>query len=200
MSDTIRRYETAAPAPSRADFLPAPIKYTADSSSPSAAINTVREDAANGNMLNNMHGGWITSNRSNRSNRHNKCRYRNSTINRGGRGRCGRCRRRNGRCTRRRSRRQGPAFKTRVSRRLRIRMVQRRIKKRNASSGKLQLHYGGGGGSGSGSESNTENAEFTVPQHGNSCGQGELNCAGNEAAILLATKNQMTANAHGDTV
>ena len=87
-----------------------------------------------------------------------------------------------------------------MSRRLRIRMVQRRIKKRNAASAKLQLRGGGGGGGGDSSESTTENAELTVPQHGHSCGQGELNCAGNEAAVLLSAKNQITANAHGDSL
>lgn len=89
-------------------------------------------------------------------------------------------------------RRQGAAFKTRVSRRLRIRMVQRRIKKRNAATAKFQMRGG--------SDSDAENADYTVPQHGHSCGQGELNCAGNEASVLLAAKNQMTANAHGDSL
>ena len=187
--DAIQRYETAAPAPTRADFAPAPIKYTAESSSASAALNTVRADAANGNMLNNMHGGWIRS----RRNRH---RYTSTIKLRGGRRRRG-SRGSRGRRDSRGTRRQGAAFKTRVSRRLRIRMVQRRIKKRNAASAKLQMR---GGSSDGGSESNTENANYTVPQHGHSCAQGELNCAGNEASVLLAAKNQMTANAHGDSL
>ena len=193
--DAIQRYETAAPAPTRADFAPAPIKYTAESSSASAALNTVRADAANGNMLNNMHGGWIPGGSKSRS-RRNRHRYTSTIKLRGGR------RRRGSRCSRGRRdsrgmRRQGAAFKTRVSRRLRIRMVQRRIKKRNAASAKLQMR---GGSSDGGSESNTENANYTVPQHGHSCAQGELNCAGNEASVLLAAKNQMTANAHGDSL
>ena len=178
--DAIQRHETAAPAPTRADFAPEPIKYTAESSSASAAINTVRADAANGNMLNNMRGGWIPG-RSRRSSRRSS-RNKHHKL-RGGRSR-----------SRSRSRRrQGAAFKTRVNRRLRIRMVQRRIKKRNAATAKLQMRGGSG-------ELNADTNNYTVPQHGHSCGQGELNCAGNEASVLLAAKNQMTANAHGDTL
>jgi len=181
--DAIQRHETAAPAPTRTDFAPEPIKYTAESSSASAAINTVRADAANGNMLNNMRGGWI-SGRSRRSSRRSTRRSsRNKHKLRGGRSRSR---------SRSRSRhRQGAAFKTRVSRRLRIRMVQRRIKKRNAATAKLQMRGGSG-------ELNAETNKYTVPQHGHSCGQGELNCAGNEASVLLAANNQMIANAHGD--
>ena len=76
-----------------------------------------------------------------------------------------------------------------MNRRLRIRMVQRRIK-RNTAAAKLQMRGG----------SSNENDHYTVPQHGHSCAEGELNCAGNEASVLLAAKNQMTANAHGDSL
>lgn len=73
-------------------------------------------------------------------------------------------------------------------------MIQRRIKKHNEATAKMQMR----GGS---SENNSSvNENYTVPQHGHSCKPDEINCPGNDAAVMLAAKNQMTANAHGDSL
>lgn len=195
--DAVQRYETAAPAPTRSDFNAAPIKYTADSASASAAINTTRADAANGNFLANMHGGRIRGRhhrrltsklhtaRSKRLSRRVKRRRISSS---------------NSKKSRSTVRQQGDAFKTRVNRRLRIRMMQRRIKKRINNSSTLKLRLRMHGGIGGTDNANPVNSNYVVPQHGHSCAAGETNCAGNEAAVLLSAKNQMTAYAHGDSV
>lgn len=83
-------------------------------------------------------------------------------------------------------------------------MMQRRIKKRinNSSTLKLRLRmHGGIGGTDNANPVNSNSdSNYVVPQHGHSCAAGETNCAGNEAAVLLSAKNQMTAYAHGDSV
>jgi len=203
--DAVQRYETAAPAPTRSDFNAAPIKYTADSASASAAINTTRADAANGNFLANMHGGRIRGRHHRRltSKLHTT---RSKRLSRRVKRRCISSSSSNSKKSRSTVRKQGDAFKTRVNRRLRIRMMQRRIKKRinNSSTLKLRLRmHGGIGGTDNANPVNSNsnsNSNYVVPQHGHSCAAGETNCAGNEAAVLLSAKNQMTAYAHGDSV
>ena len=83
-----------------------------------------------------------------------------------------------------------------MSRRLRLRLLQRRIKKRKNSAKQLhlQLQMRGGGGDGA-----VEGSTLTVPQHGRSCSPGELNCAGTSTASILGASNQMEANSLGDS-
>lgn len=208
--DAVTRTETPAPAPTTKDLTPPALQYTAQQASPAAAIDSVQADATKGNMMANMHGGWvpdkrgivnIVTNAASRSKKKGamsktKSRYRSRsrTIRRGGRGR--------GRLSRR-FRKQGSSFKHRVSRRIRLRLLQMRIKKRNIASAsrssrsnaKMQKPMRGG---------NTDAAVLgqndLVPQHGASCsGDADPNCPGLAAESLLTANRQSTANAHGDS-
>jgi hypothetical protein len=60
---TIVRTQTDAPAPTENDLKPLALEYTAAQASPSAAIDSVQADAAKGNMMANMHGGWVPDKR-----------------------------------------------------------------------------------------------------------------------------------------
>jgi len=201
--DRVFRTATPAPPPTAKDIKPEPLKFNAEQASPSAAINSVQADAAKGNMLANMHGGWVpdkrgivhvvTKARTNRSakpgsrtNRTNKSR----TIRRGGKSRCRSS-------LRRRFRKQGSSFKRRVSRRIRLRFLQRHIKKRSAASIKRSnaLMMGGNGNADTATDMGGGDP---VPQHGASCAPNAPNCAGNAAASLLTANRQATMNAHGD--
>jgi hypothetical protein len=162
----------------------------------------VQADAAKGNMMANMHGGWVPDKRGivhivtkakpersvktgsrTRSSFRSRSRSRSRTVRRGGK-----------RSLRRRFRKQGNSFKRRVSRRIRLRLLQRHIKKRRVAasikrSNALMMGGNAGGDMGGGDP---------VPQHGASCAPDAPNCAGNAAASLLTANRQATMNAHGD--
>ena len=199
----VSRSATHAVAPTAQDLKPPPLQYTAQQASPTAAIDSVQADAAKGNMVANMHGGWVpdkrgivhiittkasrsnkkTSRSRSRSKSRSRSRSRSRTIRRGGkRGR--------------RFRKQGRSFKRRVSRRIRMRLLERHIKKHSIGSNAMMQKMMRGG--------NNDTANIgggdRVPQHGASCsGSADPNCPGNAAASLLDATRQATANAHGDS-
>jgi len=210
--DAVIRTETSAAAPTADDLKPPALKYTPQQSSPAAAIDSVQADAAKGNMMANMHGGWVPDKRgivniiTNAASRSKKkgprskskskskskfgsrSRSRSRTIRRGGKGGMSR-----------RFRKQGSSFKHRVSRRIRLRLLQLRIKKRNIaaasrsrSKARMQKMMRGG-------DIQPVGAKVPVPQHGASCsGDADPNCPGLAAESLLTASRQSTANAHGD--
>ena len=203
--DAVTRTETAAAAPNAADLKPPPLQYTAQQASPAAAIDSVQADAAKGNMMANMHGGWVPDKRGivhivtkasgnkkngSRSRSRSTSGSRSRTIRRGGKRRLSR-----------RFRKQGCSFKRRVSRRIRLRLLQLRIKKRNIissrnrSNAKMQKMMRGGNNN----DADNIGGGDKVPQHGASCTPGIPNCPGNSAASLLDASRQATANAHGDS-
>ncbi len=151
-----------------------PILVDHSRQSPQAAINAVNAESEKANMMNNMIGGWIP-----------KSKVKSKKIKdvvKGG----ARLRRR--RTYSRRGRRL-TASDARVSRRLRMRMLQRRIKKRKSRrSGSLQQQMRGG-------------EVQTVPQHGTSCNNpNDTNCAGNISKGILDLSAQAAANSRGDSV
>jgi len=200
--DGVSRTVTPAPAPSAEELKPVPLMYTADQASPAAAIDSVKTDAANGNMVANMHGGWVpdkrgivrivTKTHSSRSKK-NGSRSRSRTIRRGGK----RATRSRTRIARRRFRKQGSSFKRRVSRRIRMRLLERHIKKRRSTNSNMQKMMRGGDNDAAAMGGGDP---VPVPQHGASCVPDAPNCAGNAAASLLTANRQATANAHGDSI
>ena len=198
--DAVIRSDTPAAAPTAADLKPPALEYTAQQASPAAAIDSVQADAAKGNMMANMHGGWVPDKhgivhlvtKTSRSNKKGsrRSRSRSRTIRRGGKRSL----------LSRQFRKQGSSFKRRVSRRIRLRLLQLRIKKRNIesarrsrSNAKMQKMMRGG---------NTEQAGSNdpVPQHGPSCsGDSDPNCPGLAAASLLTANRQATAYERGDS-
>lgn len=197
----VSRSLTDADAPTAQDMKPQPLQYTAQQASPAAAIDSVQADAAKGNMVANMHGGWVpdkrgivhivtkvkASKKRSRSSRSSSSRSRSKsrsrTIRRGGkRGR--------------RFRKQGRSFKRRVSRRIRMRLLERHIKKHSIGSNAMMQKMMRGGTSTN--ITNTGEGD-PVPQHGASCsGDADPNCPGLAAASLLTAGRQSTANAYGD--
>jgi hypothetical protein len=162
-----------------------PMIVPTNAASSKAAIDAVTAESTQTNTLNNMKiGGWMP-------NAKTKV-VKSKKVKVGGRRR-----------SRRQSRRrQSSAFDARVSRRLRLLMLQRRIKKRSSRRRKslrlrLQLH-GGSGGAGVPLQPGPEKTP-TVPQHGASCTPGEPNCAGNITQGILSLNAQAVANSHGDT-
>ena len=112
----------------------------------------------------------------------------------GGNGRT--ARRNRSRFTRsRRNRKPLSAFQRRVSHRVRMNLLHRKIRKsknnytqrRNQMQRQQQQQQGG---------------EAVVPQHGTSCagGAAQQNCPGNTSAALLDANRQAMANAQGDSV
>jgi hypothetical protein len=198
--DGVNRSVTPAPAPSAEELKPVPLTYTADQASPAAAIDSVKTDAAKGNMVANMHGGWVpdkrgivrivTKTHSSRSKK-NGSRSKSRTIRRGGK----RATRSRTRIARRRFRKQGSSFKRRVSRRIRMRLLERHIKKRRSTNSNMQKMMRGGD-----NDAAAMGGGEPVPQHGASCVPDAPNCAGNAAASLLTANRQATANAHGDSI
>lgn len=181
----IRRTATLEPAP---HAVVQPIIVDSSRQSPQAAIQAVNADSDKANMLNNMHGGWVPN---------PKTKVVKSKKVKGGRGR-----RRSYRTRRRYSR--SNVYDARVSRRLRMRMLQRRIKKRKSRrhgslqrQRQLQLQMRGGSGGG---QVPLQPAVQTVPQHGTSCTPGDTNCAGNISKGILDLNAQAVANSHGDKV
>ena len=171
-----------------------PMLVPASAASSKAAIDAVAADSIKINTLNNMKiGGWMPNAKTKA--------VKSKKVKVGGvRRRSGR---RSGRLSGRRSRRQqSSAFDARVSRRMRLLMLQRRIKKRSSRRRKslrlrLQLH-GGSGGAGVPLQPESETTP-TVPQHGASCTRGEPNCAGSITQGILSLNAQAVANSHGDT-
>ena len=200
--DGVTRSVTPVAAPSAADIKPVPLTYTAEQASPTASIDSVKADAAKGNMMANMHGGWVpdkrgivrivTKTHSSRSKK-NGSRSRSRTIRRGGK----RATRGRSRIARRRFQKQGSSFKRRVSRRIRMRLLERHIKKRRIGSSKSNMQKMMRGGD---NDAAAMGGGDQVPQHGASCVPGAPNCAGNAAASLLTANRQATANAHGDSI
>lgn len=167
-----------------------PMIVPANAASSKAAIDAVTTESNQTNTLNNMKiGGWMPNAKTKA--------VKSKKVKVGG------VRRRSGRRSGRRSRRQqSSAFDARVSRRMRLLMLQRRIKKRSSRRRKslrlrLQLH-GGSGGAGVPLQPESETTP-TVPQHGASCTRGEPNCAGNITQGILSLNAQAVANSHGDT-
>lgn len=139
-------------------------------SSPGAAIQSVAMTDKLANDQNNMTGGWVPNPKPTKVVKSKKYKEKE-----GGGGAVRRLRRRV-----RTRRRRLTASDARVSRRLRIRMMQRRIKK--LKSRRMR-----------GGDTNT------VPQHGASCSKEQPNCAGNIAQTLLSVQAQGVANSHGDS-
>ena len=158
-----------------------PILVDPSRQSPQAAINAVNAESENANMMNNMIGGWIPKSNKVKSKVKSK-KIKDVVLVKGG----ARLRRR--RTYSRRGRRL-TASDARVSRRLRMRMLQRRIKKRKSRrSGSLQQQMRGG-------------EVQTVPQHGTSCNNpNDTNCAGNISKGILDLSAQAAANSQGDSV
>ena len=148
-----------------------PIRLNPELESPQAAIDTVTADSEKANMLNNMHGGWVPK---------SKVKTKKIKDVKGG----ARRRLRRHKTYSRRGRRL-TAFDARVSRRLRMRMLQRRIKKhKSRRRGSLR------GGQ-----------VQTVPQHGASCtNPNDTNCAGNISKGMLDLSAQAAANSQGDCI
>ena len=153
-----------------------PILVDPSRQSPQAAINAVNAESEKANMMNNMIGGWIPKSKVKSK------KIKDVVLVKGG----ARLRRR--RTYSRRGRRL-TASDARVSRRLRMRMLQRRIKKRKSRrSGSLQQQMRGG-------------EVQTVPQHGTSCTDPkDTNCAGNISKGILDLSAQAAANSQGDSV
>lgn len=140
--------------------------------SPQAAINAVNAESEKANTMNNLQlqaGGWVPKSKVIKSKK---------VKNGGGSG--SRIRRRGWRLT---------ASDARVSRRLRLRMLQRRIKKRKSRRREsLQRRMRGG-------------ELQTVPQHGASCADSsDTNCAGNISKGILDLNAQAEANSQGDSI
>ena len=80
-----------------------------------------------------------------------------------------------------------------VNRRVELNLLHRKIRKNKNTQNRTQTRtqrlaqYGG------------EFAQATTPQHGESCTEGQHNCAGNSSALLLEVSRQSTVNAQGDT-
>lgn len=163
-----------------------PMIVPANAASSKAAIDAVTTESNQTNTLNNMKiGGWMPNAKTKA--------VKSKKVKVGG------VRRRSGRRSRRQ---QSSAFDARVSRRMRLLMLQRRIKKRSSRRRKslrlrLQLH-GGSGGAGVPLQPESETTP-TVPQHGASCTRGEPNCAGSITQGILSLNAQAVANSHGDT-
>jgi len=208
--DGVTRSVTPAPAPQSQDLKPTPLQYTAEQASPAAAINSVQADAAKGNMMANMHGGWVpdkrgivhivTKTKASRSKKKgsrskSKFRSRSRTIRRGGK---------RSSSLNRRFRKQGSSFKRRVSRRIRMRLLERHIKKHNIASATMSKSNTMMQKMMRGGNNDTNPAGMgggdPVPQHGASCSQGMPNCPGLAAASLLTANRQATMNSHGDSV
>ena len=171
MGGAIRRDQISTPVPvAKAD----PMVIPPGAASPGAAIQAVNADAARANTANNMQlGGWVP----NPKTKVVKSKKAKNVGGRGGRGSA--ARRRSYRPRRNRS----SAFDARVSQRLSLRMLQRRIKKRKSRRrASLRLQWGG----------------VPVPQHGSSCVPNQPNCAGNTTQALMSVNAQAVSNSHGD--
>lgn len=179
----IQSNATAAPAPSESELTPPKLLVNADAASPQASLNAVTATANEKNMLNNIKGGGGTKRRLRRR-RTCTCRRKKCTcISRS-------------RSRRSRSRRKSKGFtayqRQIVNRRVELNLLHRKIRKNknthNRTRSQRLAQYGG----------NSSLPLATTPQHGESCTEGQHNCAGNSSALLLEVSRQSTVNAQGD--
>jgi hypothetical protein len=132
-------------------------------------------------MLNNIKGGGGTKRRLRRRRRTCTCRRKRCT-----------CMSR----TRSRSRRKSKGFtayqRQIVNRRIELNLLHRNIRKnkntQNRTRTQRRAQYGG----------NSSLPIATTPQHGESCGPDQHNCAGNTSKLLLDVQRQSLVNAQGD--
>ena len=182
----IQSNATSAPAPDANELAPPPLLVNADQVSPQASLNAVTATANEKNMLNNIKGGGGTKRRLRRRRRTCTCRRKRCT-----------CMSR----TRSRSRRKSKGFtayqRQIVNRRVELNLLHRKIRKnkntqnRSRSRSQRLAQYGG----------NLIDSPVVAktPQHGESCGPDQHNCAGNSSKLLLEVQRQSLVNAQGDT-
>ena len=173
----IQSSPTPAPAPSENELAPPPLLVNADNVSPQASLNAVTATANEKNMLNNIKVGGGTKRRLRRRRRTCTCRRKRCT-----------CMSRTRSRSRRRKSKGFTAYQRQiVNRRVELNLLHRKIRKnknnQNRTRSQRRAQYGG---------------EATTPQHGESCTEGQHNCAGNSSALLLEVSRQSTVNAQGD--
>lgn len=179
----IQSNATSAPAPNAAELAPPPLVVAANEASSQASLNAVTATANEKNMLNNIKGGGGTKRRLRRR-RTCTCRRKKCT-----------CMSRS-RSRRSRSRRKSKGFtayqRQIVNRRVELNLLHRKIRKnknnQNRTRSQRRAQYGG----------SSDLPISTAPQHGESCSEGQHNCAGNSSALLLEVSRQSTVNAQGD--
>jgi hypothetical protein len=179
----IQSNATAAPEPSANELAPPPLIVNADQASSQASLNAVTNTANEKNMLNNIKGGGGTKRRLRRRRRTCTCRRKKCTC--------------MNRSRSRRSRRKSKSFtayqRQIVNRRIELNLLHRKIRKnkntQNRTRSQRRAQYGG----------NSDLSISTTPQHGESCGPDQHNCAGNSSKLLLEASRQSTVNAQGDT-
>ena len=180
----IQSNATTAPAPSANELTPPKLLVNASEVSPQASLNAVTNTANEKNMLNNIKGGGGTKRRRRRRRRHRTCTCRRKKCT---------CMSRS-RSRRSRSRRKSKGFtayqRQIVNRRVELNLLHRKIRKnkntQNRTRSQRRAQYGG------------EFAQVTTPQHGESCGPDQHNCAGNSSTLLLDVQRQSLVNAQGD--
>jgi hypothetical protein len=178
----IQSSPTPAPAPSENELAPPPLLVNADNVSPQASLNAVTNTANEKNMLNNIKVGGGTKRRLRRRRRTCTCRRKRCT-----------CMSRTRSRSRRRKSKGFTAYQRQiVNRRVELNLLHRKIRKnkntQNRTRSQRLAQYGG----------NSSLPIATTPQHGESCTEGQHNCAGNSSALLLEVSRQSTVNAQGD--
>jgi hypothetical protein len=133
-------------------------------------------------MLNNIKVGGGTKRRLRRRRRTCTCRRKRCT-----------CMSRTRSRSRRRKSKGFTAYQRQiVNRRVELNLLHRKIRKnkntQNRTRSQRLAQYGG----------NSSLPIATTPQHGESCTEGQHNCAGNSSALLLEVSRQSTVNAQGD--
>ena len=173
---------TSAPAPGANDLAPPPLLVSANEASPQASLNAVTNTANEKNMLNNIKGGGGTKRR--------RLRRRRRTCT---------CRRKKCRCMSRSRRRKSTGHRFTasqrqiVNRRVELNLLHRKIRKNKNTQNRTRTQrlaqYGG---------NLVGTPVATTPQHGESCGPDQHNCAGTSSTLLLEASRQSTVNAQGD--
>ena len=171
----IQSSPTLAPAPGANELAPPKLLVNANEASPQASLNAITNTANEKNMLNNIKGGGGTKRRLRRRRRTCTCRRKKCTC-------MSRSR------SRRRKSKGFTAYQRQiVNRRVELNLLHRKIRKnknnQNRTRSQRRAQYGG---------------EATTPQHGESCTEGQHNCAGNSSALLLYVQRQSLVNAQGD--
>ena len=183
----IQSTATSAPAPNATQLAPPPLVVSANESSPEASLNAVTNTANEKNMMNNIKGGGGTKRRR-RRHRTCTCRRKKCTC---------MSRSRSRRSRSRRNPYKGQRFtayqRQIVNRRIGLNLLHRKIRKnknnQNRTRSQRLAQYGG---------NLVGSPVATTPQHGESCTEGQHNCAGNSSKILLEASRQSTVNAQGD--
>ena len=178
----IQSNATTAPAPSANELAPPKLLVNASEASPQASLNAVTATANEKNMLNNIKGGGGTKRR---RRRHRTCTCRRKKCRCMGRSRSHRRKSKSHRFT---------AYQRQiVNRRVELNLLHRKIRKnkntQNRTRSQRLAQYGG---------NSSLPLAATTPQHGESCTEGQHNCAGNSSALLLEVSRQSTVNAQGD--